>query len=86
MEGYDGTNGFAIGNGNDVADVATTDALDAESLYRTLELEVVPLYYQRDEAGVPRQWIGMMKRAIQTLAPQYNSDRMVEEYARKIYP
>jgi len=86
LEGYDGTNGFAIGNGNDVADVAKIDALDAESLYRTLESEVVPLYYQRDDDGVPRQWIAMMKRAIQTLAPQYNSDRMVEEYARKIYP
>jgi len=85
MEGFDGTNGFAIGNGNDGVDVAKIDALDAESLYRTLELEVVPIYYHRDEAGVPRQWIAMMKRAIQTLAPQYNSDRMVEEYARKIY-
>lgn len=85
MEGYDGTNGFAIGSGNDGVDVASIDALDAESLYRTLELEVVPLYYNRDEAGVPRQWIAMMKRAIQTLAPQYNSDRMVEEYALKIY-
>jgi starch phosphorylase len=86
MEGYDGTNGFAIGNGNDGADVAKIDALDAESLYRTLELEVAPIYYDRDEAGLPRKWIAMMKRAIQTLAPQYNSDRMVEEYARKIYP
>ena len=86
MEGYDGTNGFAIGSGNDGSDVAKIDALDAESLYRTLELEVVPLYYHRDETGVPRQWIAMMKRAIQTLAPKYNSDRMVEEYARKIYP
>jgi starch phosphorylase len=85
LEGYDGMNGFAIGSGNDTADVAKIDALDAESLYRTLELEVVPLYYHRDEAGVPRQWIAMMKRAIQTLAPKYNSDRMVEEYAREIY-
>jgi starch phosphorylase len=86
LEGYDGTNGFAIGNGNDGADVAKIDALDAESLYRTLELEVVPLYYHREDDGIPHQWIAMMKRAIQTLAPQYNSDRMVEEYARKIYP
>ena len=86
LEGYDGTNGFAIGNGNDGAEVAKIDALDAESLYRTLELDVVPLYYHRDDDGVPRRWIAMMKRAIQTLAPQYNSDRMVEEYARKIYP
>ena len=86
MEGYDGINGFAIGSGNDTADVAEIDALDAESLYRTLELEVVPLYYHREAGGIPRAWIAMMKRAIQTLAPQYNSDRMVEEYARKIYP
>jgi starch phosphorylase len=86
LEGYDGTNGFAIGNGNDGADVAKIDALDAESLYRTLELEVLPIFYHRDDDGIPRQWIAMMKRAIQTLAPQYNSDRMVEEYARKIYP
>jgi starch phosphorylase len=86
LEGYDGANGFAIGNGNDGTEVAKIDALDAESLYRTLELEVVPLYYHRDADGISRAWIAMMKRAIQTLAPQYNSDRMVEEYARKIYP
>jgi starch phosphorylase len=86
LEGYDGTNGFAIGNGNESDDVAKIDALDAESLYSTLESKVVPVYYSRDENGIPREWIKMMKRAIQTLAPQYNSDRMVEEYARKIYP
>ena len=86
LEGYDGTNGFAIGNGSESSDVAQIDAGDAESLYRTLEQQVVPLFYARDEAGLPRRWIAMMKRAIQTLAPQYNSDRMVEEYARKIYP
>lgn len=85
LEGYDGTNGFAIGNGVDNGDTAKIDAADAESLYRTLEQEVVPLYYNR-ERGLPRQWIAMMKRAIQTLATQFNSTRMVEEYARKIYP
>ena len=86
LEGYDGTNGFAIGNGNDSSSVAEMDAADAESLYRTLELEVVPLFYHRDNDGLPHNWIAMMKRAIQTLAPKYNSDRMVEDYARKIYP
>ncbi len=85
LEGYDGTNGFAIGNGND-GSVAEMDMADAESLYRALEEEVVPLFYQRDDDGLPRNWIAMMKRAIQTLAPKYNSDRMVEDYARKIYP
>jgi starch phosphorylase len=85
LEGYDGTNGFAIGNGNDSAEVSQIDALDAESLYRTLELEVVPLFYRRESDGIPHHWIAMMKHAIKTLAPKYNSDRMVEEYALKIY-
>lgn len=84
LEGYNGSNGFAIGNGVDTEDVAKIDASDAESLYQVLEQEVVPTYYDLD-AGVPRKWIAIMKRAIQTLAPEYNSDRMVEDYARNIY-
>ena len=84
LEGYDRTNGFAIGNGNS-ASVTEMDIADAESLYQTLELEVVPVFYNRDNDGLPRNWIAMMKRAIQTLAPKYNSDRMVQDYARKIY-
>ncbi len=91
LEGYDGSNGFAIGNGGDTANVPTGDAVahgdaaDAESLYRTLEQDVVPLFYSRDEKGLPRNWIAMMKRAVQTLAPKFNSNRMVEDYARRIY-
>jgi len=85
LEGYDGTNGFAIGTESETEDVVVVDASDAESLYSVLEQEVVPLYYDRDVQGVPRKWIAMMKRAIQTLAPEYNSDRMVEDYARLIY-
>ena len=90
LEGYDGANGFAIGSGDGVAggsdmDVAAIDARDAESLYRTLEEEVVPLFYTRDEKGLPRQWIAAMKRAIETLAPKFNSNRMVEDYVQRIY-
>jgi starch phosphorylase len=85
LEGYDGTNGFAIGNGTEGGEVAQVDAADAESLYRVLEQQIVPLYYNREQ-GLPGQWIAMMRRAIQTLAPQFNSNRMVEEYARRIYP
>jgi starch phosphorylase len=54
-------------------------------LYRTLEQEVVPLYYDRDGDGLPRKWLWMMKRSIITLGPEFNSDRMVAEYARRIY-
>jgi starch phosphorylase len=84
LEAYDGTNGFAIGSNID-DEGSDVDLADALSLYRVLEEEVVPLYYERDSDGLPHKWITMMKRAIQTLGPDYNSDRMVDEYARKIY-
>ena len=85
LEGYDGTNGFAIGGSVEGAETGDVDASDAESLYRVLEQEVVPTYYERDSDGLPRKWIAMMKRSISTLVPEFNSDRMVEEYARRIY-
>jgi len=93
LEGYDGTNGFAVGDAHDdstphtitAAGNPASDAADAESLYKLLEQEVAPLYYDRDAHGLPRKWIAMMKRSIATLGPEFNSDRMVEEYARRIY-
>ncbi len=87
LEGYDGMNGFAIGNEIASGDHTETeiDLSDAESLYATLEQQVVPLYYERDAAGLPRKWITLMKNSIATLVPEFNSDRMVEEYARRIY-
>jgi starch phosphorylase len=87
MEGYDGTNGWAIGDAStsDESNEAI-DASDAESLYRVLEQEVIPLYYQRHERdGYPPLWLAMMKRSLETLVPVFNSDRMVEEYAERIY-
>ena len=85
LEGYDGTNGFAIGSSVEGAEAADVDQSDAASLYRILEEEVVPLYYDRDHDGLPRKWLALMKRSIATLVPEFNSDRMVEEYARRIY-
>jgi starch phosphorylase len=92
-EGYDGTNGWAIADLHAEAEPRNgeeghsheDDVRDAESLYQLLEEQVVPAYYERDADGVPRRWIGMMKRAIETLVPAFNSDRMVQEYAQKIY-
>jgi starch phosphorylase len=85
LEGYDGTNGFAVGNEVPPIDNADIDASDAESLYRVLEQQVLPLYYDRDNQGIPGKWIAMMRNSIATLVPEFNSDRMVEEYARRIY-
>ena len=83
-EAYDGTNGWAIG-GKSFDDPAKQDAYDARSIYTLLETQLAPTFYTRDRSGLPKKWIAMMKGAIQTLGPKYNSDRMVEEYARKIY-
>jgi glycogen phosphorylase len=85
IEGYGGANGFAIGDLSATEDTDKMDARDAESLYRVLEEEVVPLYYKRDAANMPHGWVEMMKRSIATLVPLFNSDRMVQEYATKIY-
>jgi starch phosphorylase len=84
-EGYDGSNGFAIGQGEAHANPEIQDGRDAEALYRALEDEVIPLFYQRDADGLPRGWIRRMKRAIRTLGWRFNADRMVMDYVRQCY-
>jgi starch phosphorylase len=84
IEGYNRTNGFAIGDLSE-ADDETMDAHDAESLYRVLETEVVPAFYAKDENGVRAEWIRRMKNALATLTPQFSSDRMLKDYIEKIY-
>jgi starch phosphorylase len=84
LEAYDGDNGFAIGDLSELTD-DEADRREAESLYRILDEEVVPRYYERDEHGIPLRWIAMMKRSIQTLVPAFSSDRMVADYAERIY-
>ncbi|MGE0886923.1 MAG: alpha-glucan family phosphorylase [Blastocatellales bacterium] len=85
-EGYQGTNGWAIepsvpeGVSDDYRDEA-----DAEALYKVLESEVVPLYYDRDSDGIPRRWIQVVKEAIRTSAPVFSARRMVKEYAERMY-
>ena len=84
-EGYDTTNGFAIGEDAHADSVEEQDRTDSANLYKVLTKEVVPLFYQRDEQGVPRQWIQRIRRAMATLVPQFTTDRMVREYATKFY-
>ncbi|HZP34642.1 MAG TPA: alpha-glucan family phosphorylase [Candidatus Acidoferrales bacterium] len=84
-EAYDGSNGFAIGTGRTHSNVTLHDARDGEELYRVLRDEVIPLYYQRDQDGLPRGWIKRVKRAIRTLGWRFNADRMVMDYTLKCY-
>ena len=84
-EAYDGLNGFAIGDGDHPRVRRRAGRRDAASLYQTLENEVIPLYYDRDEHDVPRGWVARMKRAIQTSGWRFNTDRMVMDYTRECY-
>ena len=84
-EAYDGQNGFAIGSGQAHSNDDITNARDAESLYRVLEEEVVPLFYDRDSDGLPHQWIRRMINSIGSLAWRFSSHRMVMDYTRNCY-
>ncbi len=85
IEGYNGENGFAIGD----LDVDETDnemdRADAEALYATLETQVIPAYYSLDADGLPSGWIARMRNSLVTLTPQFSSDRMVSDYLSRIY-
>src|SRR3989442_1021024 len=81
-EGYDGRNGWAIPAAPDGADV---DAADAEQLYRLLEEEVVPLFYERDARGVPLGWVHKMKHALRVAGGHFTARRMVQQYVTDYY-
>ncbi|ULA65586.1 MAG: Maltodextrin phosphorylase [Nitrospira sp.] len=84
-EGYNGANGWGIEPLPPSADQQEQDAHDSEELYRLLEEEVVPLYYQRDLDGTPRGWLQMVKECIRTVAPQFCTKRMVKDYVETMY-
>lgn len=85
-EGYNGKNGWAIGEDKDYEDQNKRNEADAKSLYDTLENEIIPLYYtERSSDNLPGDWIARMKESIRTLAPQFSTRRMVKEYAERLY-
>lgn len=84
-EAYDGSNGFAIGDGTTHVSDEVTDRRDAESLYRVLETQIIPMYYDQDVDGLPRRWIKFMMNSIATLAWRFSAHRMVMDYTRNCY-
>lgn len=86
-EGYAGNNGWAIGAGEEYTDNDRTyqDDIESRTIYDLLEQEIVPLYYNRSSDGLPRGWINYMKHSIKSCCPVFNTNRMVEEYARRCY-
>ncbi|MGC8595260.1 MAG: alpha-glucan family phosphorylase [Candidatus Kryptoniota bacterium] len=85
-EAYDGSNGFAIGEDKDAPSSAEEqDRLDAQNLYNVLENKVIPLFFDRDASGIPIKWVKMIKSSMKTIAPVFNTSRMVKEYIKKYY-
>ena len=84
-EAYTPEVGWAIGKGEEYSDQELQDDIESNALYDLLEKDVVPLYYDRGRDGLPRKWIAKMKNSVSTLAPFFNTDRMVREYNDKFY-
>ena len=87
VEGYelDPCVGWAIGRGEQYSDANYQDTLESQSLYTILEKQIVPLFYQRGVDNIPREWIARMKTCMRKLAPVFNTNRMVREYAERFY-
>ncbi len=84
-EAYSAACGFAIGDHEVGATEAEQDEVDAEALYTVLEQQVLPAYYERDEAGVPQRWLALMRESIAELGPRFGARRMVTEYVEQLY-
>ncbi len=84
-EGWTGTNGWAIGGREQSSDEEAQDAADAADLYRILEEEVVPRWYERDDKGLPQAWVELMKASIASNIWRFSTTRMLEEYVEQLY-
>ncbi len=82
-EAFNGTNGWAVGGSAGRAD--PPDADDAEALYRALETEIVPTFFERDSMGLPRSWIGYMRGALRTALGQFTAERVLRDYVDEVY-
>jgi len=84
-EGYEPDLGWVIGDGTVHSDVEEQDRLESEALFHLLETEIVPLFYERDRSGLPREWIRMMKASIRKIGGRFNTHRMLREYTEEGY-
>ncbi len=84
-EGYEGDNGWAIGDREMDPDEAAQDWRDSQDLYRLLEEQIVPAYYDRDAAGLPTRWLTVTRRAMATALWRFSTTRMLREYTESLY-
>lgn len=84
-EGFTGDNGWLIDGHADPNDHGAQDWADAQAIYRLLEEQLVPAFYDRDATGIPRRWVQVMKQSIRTVLARFSSRRMVKQYVRDLY-
>jgi starch phosphorylase len=84
-EAYDGRNGWAVKPASPTLDPVRRDAEEARTLYELLQDRVVPLYYARNDQGYSPGWVAMAKESMASVAPRFNSMRMLEEYVERLY-
>jgi starch phosphorylase len=77
--------GWAVGDGREHGDDSNWDAHEAEELYRLLENDIIPCFYERDSMGIPRGWVARMRASMADLTPQFSANRMVREYVDRLY-
>ncbi|HOP07065.1 MAG TPA: alpha-glucan family phosphorylase [candidate division Zixibacteria bacterium] len=85
VEGYSDETGFKIGNGEEYDNIETQDHLESEMLYSTIEREIVPVFYDRNEIGLPTRWIAKMKASIKMAGSRFSTQRMMVDYVRDTY-
>jgi len=84
-EGYDGANGFAIGDTEVPTDPSEQDRRDTAALYEVLESELIPAYYADAPGGTSASWVARMRASMATLPGQFSSRRMFRDYMRNYY-
>jgi starch phosphorylase len=83
-EAYTPECGWTIGTGSELHSHHDQDRVDSDSMYKVLENEIIPEFYER-ENGIPSKWVERMKNSISTLSPRFSTNRMLVEYSRKFY-
>ena len=84
-EGYDQTNGWTIGTNAEYASYEEQDRADSDSMYQTLENKIIPTYYDKDEKGISKKWLQIMKNSIATTGGRYSTARMLIDYTSNFY-
>jgi len=84
-EGYNGKNGWPIGTNAEYPSYEIQDMADSNSIYETLEKQIIPHYYEKDKDGLSSKWIKMMKETIATNGGRYSTARMLVDYTNQLY-